>query len=102
MVGVVVLGVVFFGLVLYGYFDYYRKVCEGVLNDRIWIMLKIKIKEKFIKWYIGVIKSIMVEVLKIMKCEINIFKEEVKLREIEYNINIFRISVCMVLDEIVF
>lgn len=80
-VGVAVSGVVFSGLASYGYFDYHRKACEGALNDRIRIMSKTKIKEKLTKRYIGAIKSITAEALKTMKCEINILKEEAKLRE---------------------
>lgn len=101
-VGVAVSGVVFSGLASYGYFDYHRKACEGALNDRIRIMSKTKIKEKLTKRYIGAIKSITAEALKTMKCEINILKEEAKLRETEHNTNTSRISVCIALDETVF
>lgn len=73
-----------------------------MVDVRIGNFLKIEIKNKFKNNFSRDIRNNMEKVLNIMKCEIEKLRKEVIVWEIKNIIDIFRMCICMELDERVF
>lgn len=101
-VGLAVTGVIFAGLLNFGYTSDFKTVCKQAVDVRITNLSKTKIKTKLTQSYSRAIKTNMVKALKTMKCEIEKLREETEKRDTENTINTSRMGIFMSLDKTVF
>lgn len=101
-VGIAISGVIFAGLLNFGYINDFNTVREHAVDVRIETLTRHQIRKQITKSYTSAIKTNMTKSLKTLECEIEKLKEEKKKKETENTINVSRMNIFMALNEMVF
>lgn len=101
VVGVATFGIVFTGLLNFGYISDFKTVCEHAVNAGIETLSKNQIKQNLKERYEKALKRNVEKALKTMKVEIEKLEKEQKDKETENTINKSRVNIYTLLNETV-
>lgn len=100
-VGVATFGIIFTGLLNFGYISDFKTVCEHAVNAGIETLSKDQIKQKLKERYENALKKNVEEALKTMKVEIEKLEKERQKKETENTVNNSRMCIFMSLNDMI-